>query len=114
MARNEPKIEWGFAEALAFGKRAGLKGKTFVRPGQDVERGHLLSQDTLLLHGTESPRTGFLPLETTCRRIRVSTWFYNSFLSEFAVLGFEFAVTQRRCGSEALVNLGSPVWRFQK
>ncbi len=86
VANNEPKIEWGFAEALAFGSL--LTEKIDVRlSGQDVERG-TFSHRHSVLHGTVSLER-FIPLNNLSEdqgRYMV----FNSLLSEFAVLGFEF------------------------
>jgi multifunctional 2-oxoglutarate metabolism enzyme len=86
VARNERKIEWGFAEALAFGTLL-VEGKDIRLSGQDVERG-TFSHRHSVLHGTESLER-FVPLNhITDNQGRYMV--YNSLLSEFAVLGFEF------------------------
>jgi multifunctional 2-oxoglutarate metabolism enzyme len=86
VANNEKKIEWGFAEALAFGSLL-TEGIEIRLSGQDVERG-TFSHRHSVLHGTESLER-FIPLNNIQQeqaRYRV----HNSHLSEFAVLGFEF------------------------
>ena len=83
---NERKIDWGFAEALAFGSL--LKSKTTVRlTGQDAERG-TFSHRHAKLHGTETDQE-FIPLNNLSEE-QATFYPYNSLLSEFGALGFEF------------------------
>lgn len=84
--KNEKKIDWGFAEALAFGSL--LQSGTPIRlTGQDVERG-TFSHRHVVLHGTKTQQR-FVPLNhLTDDQARFHP--YNSLLSEFAALGFEF------------------------
>ena len=92
VANNERKIEWGFAEALAFGSLL-LDGRDVRLSGQDVERG-TFSHRHSVLHGTESLQR-HVPLNHLAEnqgRYRVS----NSLLSEYAVLGFEFGYSATR------------------
>lgn len=90
--KNQKKIDWGFAEALAFGSL--LIEKRPVRlTGQDTERG-TFSHRHAVLHGTEKDQT-FIPLnnlEDDQEQFEI----YNSLLSEFAVLGFEFGYSSLR------------------
>jgi 2-oxoglutarate dehydrogenase E1 component len=99
---NEKKIDWGFAEALAFGSL--LTSGTPVRiTGQDVERG-TFSHRHSVLHGTETSQR-FVPLNNLSED--QSPYFtYNSFLSEFAALGFEFGYSAAKL--DALV-----IWEAQ-
>lgn len=81
-------IDWGFAEALAFGSLV-LEGKLVRLSGQDVGRG-TFSHRHLALNNYEVPEI-FSPItqlqtEKGAGRFEV----YNSTLSEAAVLGFEF------------------------
>lgn len=92
VANNEKKIEWGFAEALAFGSLL-VEGRDVRLSGQDVERG-TFSHRHSVLHGTESLQK-HIPLNHLSERqgcYRVS----NSLLSEYAVLGFEFGYSATR------------------
>ncbi len=92
VANDEPKIEWGFAEALAFGSIL-TDGRDVRLSGQDVERG-TFSHRHSVLHGTESLER-HIPLNHLSAdqgRYRVS----NSSLSEYAVLGFEFGYSTTR------------------
>jgi len=84
--KNEKKIDWGFAEALAFGSL--LQSGTPIRlTGQDVERG-TFSHRHVVLHGTKTQQR-FLPLNHLTDD-QAPFYPYNSLLSEFAALGFEF------------------------
>lgn len=84
--KNEKKIDWGFAEALAFGSL--LKNGTTVRlTGQDAERG-TFSHRHAILHGTETDQE-FTPLNNLSDD-QAPFYPYNSLLSEFASVGFEF------------------------
>ena len=57
--KNESRIDWGFAEALAFGTLL-KSGRTVRLTGQDVERGTFAHRHAVL-HGTETLQT-FTPL----------------------------------------------------
>lgn len=84
--QNQKKIEWGFAEAIAFGSLLS-EGYTVRISGQDVERG-TFSHRHSVLHGTETAHQ-FVPLNHIAEE-QANYYAYNSHLSEFAVLGFEF------------------------
>ena len=95
--KNQKKIDWGFAEALAFGSL--LIEKRPVRlTGQDSERG-TFSHRHSVLHGTKKDQT-FVPLNNLDDS-QATYKVYNSLLSEFAVIGFEFGYSSLR--PEALV-----------
>ena len=100
--KNKKKIDWGFAEALAFGSL--LQSGTPIRiTGQDVERG-TFSHRHVVLHGTKTQQR-FVPLNhLTDDQARFHP--YNSLLSEFAALGFEFGYSASN--PEALV-----IWEAQ-
>ncbi len=83
---NEKKIDWGFAEALAFGSLL-KKGTTVRLTGQDAERG-TFSHRHAKLHGTETDQE-FIPLNNLSDD-QAPFYPYNSLLSEFACVGFEF------------------------
>ncbi|HET6527706.1 MAG TPA: multifunctional oxoglutarate decarboxylase/oxoglutarate dehydrogenase thiamine pyrophosphate-binding subunit/dihydrolipoyllysine-residue succinyltransferase subunit, partial [Balneolaceae bacterium] len=86
VAKNEKRIDWGFAEALSFGSL--LKNGTTVRlTGQDAERG-TFSHRHAILHGTETDQH-FTPLNNLSDD-QAPFYPYNSLLSEFACVGFEF------------------------
>jgi len=100
--KNEQKIDWGFAEALAFGSL--LKDGTTVRlTGQDAERG-TFSHRHAILHGTETDQQ-FIPLNNLDDD-QAPFYPYNSLLSEFACVGFEFGYSAAKL--DALV-----IWEAQ-
>ncbi len=100
--KNENKIDWGFAEALAFGSL--LKSGTTVRvTGQDVERG-TFSHRHAVLHGTETNQT-FTPLNHLSGD-QGYFHIHNSLLSEYAAMGFEFGYSAQQ--KDALV-----IWEAQ-
>jgi 2-oxoglutarate dehydrogenase E1 component len=85
-------IDWGTAEALAFGTL--LKEGFHVRlSGQDVERGTFSHRHSVLhsqtVHGSDADGGKYIPLENVSADQAEYT-VCNSSLSEFAVLGFEY------------------------
>ena len=79
-------IDWAFAEALAFGSL--LLEKTPVRlSGQDCRRG-TFSQRHAVFYDYET-RDRYIPLEHLDPQ-QAKFCVHNSFLSEFAVLGFDY------------------------
>ncbi|MBO6534610.1 MAG: multifunctional oxoglutarate decarboxylase/oxoglutarate dehydrogenase thiamine pyrophosphate-binding subunit/dihydrolipoyllysine-residue succinyltransferase subunit [Balneolaceae bacterium] len=99
---NEKKIDWGFAEALAFGTLLKA-GRTVRITGQDVERGTFAHRHAVL-HGTETNQT-FTPLNNLSDD-QAEFHIHNSLLSEYAALGFEFGYSATK--KEALV-----IWEAQ-
>ncbi|WP_138430157.1 multifunctional oxoglutarate decarboxylase/oxoglutarate dehydrogenase thiamine pyrophosphate-binding subunit/dihydrolipoyllysine-residue succinyltransferase subunit [Fodinibius saliphilus] len=100
--KNEKKIDWGFAEALAFGSLL-KKGTTVRLTGQDAERG-TFSHRHAILHGTETDQE-FIPLNNL-EEDQAPFFPYNSLLSEFACVGFEFGYSAAKL--DALV-----IWEAQ-
>lgn len=100
--KNEPRIDWGFAEALAFGSLL-KKGTTVRLTGQDAERG-TFSHRHAILHGTETDQK-FIPLNNLSDD-QAPFYPYNSLLSEFACVGFEFGYSAAKL--DALV-----IWEAQ-
>jgi len=93
--KNEKKIDWGFAEALAFGSL--LKDGTTVRlTGQDAERG-TFSHRHAILHGTQTDQE-FTPLNNLSDD-QAPFYPYNSLLSEFAAVSFEFGYSAAKLDS---------------
>ncbi|HUP03028.1 MAG TPA: multifunctional oxoglutarate decarboxylase/oxoglutarate dehydrogenase thiamine pyrophosphate-binding subunit/dihydrolipoyllysine-residue succinyltransferase subunit [Bryobacteraceae bacterium] len=81
-----PCIDWAFGEALAFGTLA-LEGSPIRLSGQDSSRG-TFSQRHLAFHDSETG-VRYIPLQhISPEQGRFDV--YDSSLSEFAVLGFEF------------------------
>ena len=80
------KIDWGHAEALAFGSLL-MEGTGVRLSGQDAERGTFAHRNAVL-HDVNTGAT-FVPLATlpnAAGRFEI----YNSPLSETAVMGFEY------------------------
>jgi len=99
---DEKKIDWGFAEALSIGSL--VKNGVSVRlTGQDAERG-TFSHRHAILHGTETDQK-FIPLNNL-KDDQAPFMPYNSLLSEFACLGFEFGYSAAKL--DALV-----IWEAQ-
>ena len=87
---NGSNIDWGLAEALAFGTL--IEDDVSVRlSGQDCGRG-TFSQRHLLLNDYETGES-FLPLSQLSGKSNAAFEVYNSTLSESAVMGFEFGYT---------------------
>ncbi len=80
-------VNWAFGEALAFGSL--LKDGIAVRlSGQDCRRG-TFSQRHAVLYDPET-RERYTPLNHLEKNQKQKLWVYNSNLSEYAVLGFEY------------------------
>ncbi len=77
---------WAFAESLAFGTLL-TEGKSVRLSGQDVRRG-TFSQRHVVVYDSRT-RERYIPLRNLAED-QATFWVYNSLLSEFAVLGFEY------------------------
>jgi 2-oxoglutarate dehydrogenase E1 component len=97
MGRGEKPIDFGMAEALAFGTLLAT-GVPVRLTGQDSRRG-TFNQRHAVLVDTEDERE-YVPLEHVAAR-GTRCEIYNSMLSEAAVMGFEFGYS--RDYPEALV-----------
>ncbi|HMB89393.1 MAG TPA: 2-oxoglutarate dehydrogenase E1 component, partial [Rhodothermales bacterium] len=83
---EEGKIDWAFAEALAFG--ALLLEDTYIRiSGQDSRRA-TFSQRHAVLYDQETGEE-YIPLNNM-RDEQAKLYIYDSLLSEYAVTGFEY------------------------
>ncbi len=80
-------INWAFGEALAFGSlfKEGYHARL---SGQDCRRG-TFSQRHAVMYDPET-RERWVPLNRMDEDQTAKLWVYNSLLSEFAVLGFEY------------------------
>lgn len=84
--QTEQKIDWATAELMAYGGLL-LEGKNVRMSGQDVRRGTFSHRHAVIRdENTDKPynRVNHIPGATGKFRI------YNSLLSEYAVLGFEY------------------------
>ena len=84
--RDGGPIDWGFAEALAFGTLV-LEGEPIRLSGQDCERG-TFSHRHAVLHDMDNGNT-YAPLKNLDPQ-QARFCVYNSLLSEAAVLGFDY------------------------
>jgi 2-oxoglutarate decarboxylase len=98
----EPRIDWGHAEALAFGSLI-LEGSPIRLTGQDTVRG-TFSQRHQALHDARSGEV-LVPIQQLAGA-RASFELHNSPLSEYACLGFEYGYAAT--APEALV-----IWEAQ-
>ncbi len=83
---EEKKVDWATGELMAYGSLV-LEGKDVRMSGQDVRRGtfshrHAVLQD----EATNKPYSRIKGIEDAKGRFRI----YNSLLSEYGVLGFEY------------------------
>jgi 2-oxoglutarate dehydrogenase E1 component len=83
---NGGPIDWAFAESLAWGSLL-MEGNPVRLSGQDCRRG-TFSQRHSVFYDFET-RDRYIPLENVAPD-QAKFCVYNSFLSEFAVLGFDY------------------------
>ncbi|WP_448809411.1 multifunctional oxoglutarate decarboxylase/oxoglutarate dehydrogenase thiamine pyrophosphate-binding subunit/dihydrolipoyllysine-residue succinyltransferase subunit [Agromyces bauzanensis] len=96
MSRNG-KIDWGFGELLALGSLL-LEGTPVRLAGQDARRGTFVQRHAVLhdrVNGQE-----WLPLQNLSDN-QARFWIYDSLLSEYAAMGFEYGYSVER--ADALV-----------
>ncbi|ANJ27631.1 multifunctional oxoglutarate decarboxylase/oxoglutarate dehydrogenase thiamine pyrophosphate-binding subunit/dihydrolipoyllysine-residue succinyltransferase subunit [Agromyces aureus] len=96
MSRNG-KIDWGFGELLALGSLL-LEGTPVRFAGQDARRGTFVQRHAMLhdrVNGQE-----WLPLQNLSDN-QARFWIYDSLLSEYAAMGFEYGYSVER--ADALV-----------
>ncbi len=97
MVANEGEVDWATAEALAIGSLV-LEGTSVRLAGQDSRRGTFSHRHSTLIDYLNESR--FVPLA----QIPGATgrfWVYDSLLSEYAALGFEYGYAH--ANQEALV-----------
>jgi 2-oxoglutarate dehydrogenase E1 component len=83
---EDNKIDWAFGELIAYGSIL-LEGKNVRMSGQDVKRGTFSHRHAVLRDAkTYEEYNRLSQLSDSQGRYMI----YNSFLSEFAVLGFEY------------------------
>lgn len=96
MSRNG-KIDWGFGEMIALGSLL-LEGTPVRFAGQDSRRGTFVQRHAVLhdrVNGQE-----WLPLANLADN-QAKFWIYDSLLSEYAAMGFEYGYSVER--ADALV-----------
>lgn len=83
---EEEKLDWGMAELLAYGSLA-MEGKPMRLTGQDVERGTFSHRHAVVtLEDSEERYMHLAHLGPKQGTVEI----YNSLLSEYAVMGFEY------------------------
>ena len=89
---QDDAIDWGMAEALAVGSLL-LEGRSVRLAGQDSRRGTFGHRHAVIV----DKETGwqYKPLKK-CYRDGAKLWVYDSALSEFAALGFEYGYSVAR------------------
>ena len=96
MSRNGG-IDWGFGELLALGSVL-LEGTPVRMAGQDTRRGTFVQRHAVL-HDRENGQE-WLPLANLAEN-QARFWIYDSLLSEYAAMGFEYGYSVER--ADALV-----------
>lgn len=86
---QETMIDWGFAEALAYGTLV-YEGNGVRLSGEDVGRGTFSHRHAKLYDANTGD--GYIPLQNI-REGQGPFYVYDSLLSEYAILGFEFGYT---------------------
>ena len=85
-ARKANKLDWGLGELLAYGTLL-MEGRNIRMSGQDVKRGTFSHRHVIMRDATNFETYNRLSqLSDDQGQFRI----YNSLLSEFAVLGFEY------------------------
>ena len=90
-------IDWGFGELLALGSLL-LEGKQVRMVGQDTRRGTFVQRHAVL-HDRQNGQE-WLPLANLSAN-QGKLWIYDSLLSEYAAMGFEYGYSVEN--TEALV-----------
>ena len=89
---REGGIDWGFGEILAFGSVL-LEGTPVRLTGQDVRRGTFVQRHAVFHDRTNGQE--WLPL-TNLADNQGRFWIYDSLLSEYAVMAFEYGYSVER------------------
>ncbi|HWH26312.1 MAG TPA: multifunctional oxoglutarate decarboxylase/oxoglutarate dehydrogenase thiamine pyrophosphate-binding subunit/dihydrolipoyllysine-residue succinyltransferase subunit [Pseudolysinimonas sp.] len=97
MSRNG-QIDWGFGELIAFGSLL-LEGTPIRLVGQDARRGTFVSRHAVF-HDRKNGQE-WLPLGNLSDT-QARFWIYDSLLSEYAALGFEYGYSVERPDSLVL------------
>ena len=103
MASGEIPINWGFAESMAYATLLS-EGYPIRLTGQDVRRGTFSHRHAAIYNAEDG--VGHIPLVDVARDSSTRMDIYDSFLSEEAVLGFEY-------GYSATWPSGLVMWEAQ-
>ncbi len=91
------EIDWGLGEAMAFGSLL-MEGTSVRLSGQDSGRGTFSHRHSTLVDYVTNEQ--YVPLSALCTQDS-NLWIYDSILSEYAALGFEYGYAVAK--PEALV-----------
>ena len=94
---RDGEFDWGLGEAMAFGSLL-MEGTSVRLSGQDSRRGTFSHRHSMLVDYLTN--TQYVPLASLCTRDS-NLWIYDSLLSEYAALGFEYGYAVAK--PEALV-----------
>ncbi len=83
---NDSKVDWGYGELMAYGSIL-LEGKNVRLSGEDVKRGTFSHRHACFF---DADTNGEFNRLSTLSEKQGSFYIYNSLLSEYAVLGFEY------------------------
>jgi len=89
---TEGGIDWGFGELLAFGSLL-LEGVPIRLAGQDSRRGTFVQRHAVLTDKVTGAE--WTPLSNLSEE-QAKFWIYDSLLSEFAAMGFEYGYSVER------------------
>ena len=102
MLENGENIDWGTAEMLAYATLMS-DGNPVRISGQDVERGTFSHRHAIIKSENSETKINIF---NSLKDIKADFQIYNSFLSEYAVLGFEY-------GYAAAKPHGLTIWEAQ-
>ena len=94
---RDGEFDWGLGEAMAFGSLL-MEGTSVRLSGQDSRRGTFSHRHSMLVDYLTN--TQYVPLASLCTSDS-NLWIYDSLLSEYAALGFEYGYAVAK--PEALV-----------
>jgi 2-oxoglutarate dehydrogenase E1 component len=97
MYHEQGEVEWATAEALAFGSLL-VEGTPIRLAGEDSRRGTFSQRHAALVDNANEAK--WVPLNTLPNG-KATFWVYDSLLSEYAALGYEYGYAQET--PEALV-----------
>jgi 2-oxoglutarate dehydrogenase E1 component len=89
---SEGGIDWGYGEVLAFGSML-LEGISIRMAGQDSRRGTFVQRHAVLTDKTSGAE--WTPLSNLADE-QGKFWIYDSLLSEYAAMGFEYGYSVER------------------
>ena len=84
------QVDWALAEAFAFGSLL-LEGTSVRLAGQDSRRGTFSHRHSTLFDYETGAE--YIPLNALANPPETKLWIYDSLLSEYAALGFEYGYT---------------------